>query len=91
VRVALGADPRAVTRLVVGGGMRLAAVGVAIGAVTAAATTRLLESMLYAVTPTDPVTFSLIALLVATIAILASYVPARRALRIDPTEALRAD
>jgi len=91
VRVALGADAAAVSRLVVGGGLRLAAIGVVIGAVAAAATTRVLDSMLYGVSRVDPLTFGAIVLLVAVIALFASYVPARRAVRIDPTEALRAD
>jgi putative ABC transport system permease protein len=91
VRVALGAEPRAVAGLVIGGGLRLAAVGVVLGTVAAAASTRVLRSMLYAVSPADPATFAVIALVVAAIALLASYVPARRASRIDPTEALRAD
>ncbi|MDQ3997962.1 MAG: FtsX-like permease family protein, partial [Gemmatimonadota bacterium] len=91
VRVALGADPRAVAGLVVGSGLRLAAGGVLLGAAAAAGSTRVLASMLYAVSPADPVTFAVIALVVAAIALLASYVPARRASRIDPTEALRAD
>jgi putative ABC transport system permease protein len=91
VRVALGAEPRAVAGLVVGGGLRLVAGGVLLGAVAAAASTRVLGSMLYAVSPSDPLTFAVIALVVAAIALLASYVPARRASRIDPTEALRAD
>jgi putative ABC transport system permease protein len=91
VRIALGAEPRAVTGLVIGGGLRLAVGGVVIGAAAAAATTRLLGSMLYGVGPADPFTFVAITVLVAVIALLASYVPARRALRINPTEALRAD
>jgi len=91
VRVALGADPQAVTTLVVGGGFRLAVAGVVIGSGAAVAATRVLESMLYGVSPADPLTLVGIALLVAAIALVASYVPARRALRIDPTEALRAD
>jgi hypothetical protein len=91
VRVALGAEPHRLVRQVVANGLRLALLGVAIGAVVAVATTRVLGSMLYAVSPGDPVTFAVIALLVVAIALLASYVPARRALRIDPTETLRAD
>jgi len=91
VRIALGATPGAVMRLALGGGLRLAALGVAVGAATAAATTRVLASMLYAVSPADPATFAAITALVASIALLASYVPARRALRVDPTETLRAD
>jgi predicted permease len=91
VRVALGAEPPAVIRLVVGLGLRLAAVGVVLGLAVALATTRVLHSMLYAVSPEDPVTLGATALVVIAIAVLASYVPARRALRIDPAEALRAD
>jgi putative ABC transport system permease protein len=91
VRIALGADAKAVTGLVDGGGIKLTVVGVAIGTVAAVAATRLLDSMLYGVQPSDPLTFSAIVVLVAAIAILASYGPARRALRIDATEALRAD
>ncbi|MEP6731069.1 MAG: ADOP family duplicated permease, partial [bacterium] len=91
VRVALGAEPKAVVRLVVGGGVRLAAVGVVIGVAIAAAATRVFESMLYGVSPADPLTFGVVALLVTATALVASYVPARRALRIDAAEALRAD
>jgi predicted permease len=91
VRVALGAEPSAVIRLVVGGGLRLVAVGVVIGAALAAAGTRVLESMLYDVSPTDPIAFGAVALLVGAVALVASYIPARRALRIDPAETLRAD
>ncbi|MEO5813697.1 MAG: ADOP family duplicated permease [Gemmatimonadaceae bacterium] len=91
VRVALGAEPSAVIRLVVGGGLRLAGAGVVIGVALAVAATRLVESMLYGVSPRDPVAFGAVALLVAAVAIVASFVPARRALRIDPAETLRAD
>ena len=91
VRVALGAEPRAVMARVMGSGLRLALLGVAVGSAAAAAATRLLGSMLYAVSPADPLTFVVIALLVTGIALLASYVPARRALRIDPAETLRAE
>ena len=91
IRVALGAAPRAVTSLVVNDALRLAAVGLVAGIAGAIAATRALESLLYGVTPTDPPTFVAIALLVGAIAIVASYLPARRALRIDPTQALRAE
>jgi putative ABC transport system permease protein len=91
IRVALGAEPAAVTSLVVGSGLRLAAAGIVLGVGGAIGSTRVLGSMLYAVTPADPPTFVGVGGLVVTIALLASYVPARRALRIDPTEALRAD
>jgi putative ABC transport system permease protein len=91
VRVALGADARSVQRLVVGGGRRLATLGVVVGLAAAAVSTRVLASLLYAVSPADPLSFGAIALLVVAIAFAASYVPARRALRIHPMEALRAD
>jgi predicted permease len=91
IRVALGAQRDAVVRLVVSGALALAAGGVVLGTLAAVASTRLLRGLLYAVSPSDPLTFTAIAFLVAAIAVLASYVPARRALRIDPVEALRAD
>jgi putative ABC transport system permease protein len=91
IRVALGASPSAVTGLVLGDGFRVIAGGVVVGLAAAAATSRLLGSMLYGISPADPPTYSAIAVLVAAVALFASYVPARRALRIDPLEALRAD
>ena len=91
VRVALGADARAITGLVVGDGLRLAAAGALIGGIGATVATRTLTTMLYGVTASDPLTFAAIVVLVVGIALLAAYVPARRASRIDPTEALRAD
>jgi putative ABC transport system permease protein len=90
VRVALGAEPSAVARLVVGNGLRLALAGVAIGAVASVGATRTLSGILFGVSATDPATFVTITIVVTAIALLASYVPARRALRIDPAEALRA-
>jgi putative ABC transport system permease protein len=91
VRVALGASPRAIGKLVLGSGLTLALCGVVLGTLGAAATTRLLAGLLYGVRPVDPLTFAAIAALVAAIAVVACYMPARRALRISPTEALRAD
>jgi predicted permease len=91
VRVALGADARSVRRLVVGGGLRLTTLGIVIGIAAATASTRVLASLLYGVSPADPVSFTAIVVLVMTIALAASYIPARRATRIDPMEALRAD
>jgi putative ABC transport system permease protein len=91
VRVALGADGRNVHRLVVGEGLRLTSVGIAAGLLGAMAGTRLLAGLLYGVSPADPASFATIALLVAVIAFVASYVPARRAMRIDPVVALRVD
>jgi ABC-type antimicrobial peptide transport system permease subunit len=77
--------------LVLGGGFRLATAGIVIGAASAVAATRALTSMLYGVTSSDPLTFGAIAIVVAAVALLASFLPARRASMIDPMEALRAD
>jgi putative ABC transport system permease protein len=91
VRVALGAEPAAVTWLVVADGLRLAVAGVGLGAVAAIGAGRILSGMLFGVSPADAATLLAITVLVTVIALFASYVPARRALRIDPSEALRAD
>jgi putative ABC transport system permease protein len=91
IRVALGAEPSAIVGLVARSGLTLAIAGALIGVVVAAGATRTLTSMLYGVRPGDPVTFVSMALLVGVVAVLASFVPARRALRIDPIEALRAE
>jgi ABC-type antimicrobial peptide transport system permease subunit len=91
IRMALGADRVAVLRLVLGDGMKLASVGVAIGVVCSLALTRLMAKMLYGVSPSDPVTFLTIAVLLLLIAMAACYVPARRAMRVDPAIALRYD
>jgi putative ABC transport system permease protein len=89
IRMALGARPRDVGSLLVNRGAKLAAIGLAIGLIGALALTRLLSSLLFGVKPTDPLTFTVIALLLATVAMLACYVPARRAMRVDPMVALR--
>jgi putative ABC transport system permease protein len=91
IRMALGAQPGDVRRLVVNHGAKLTAIGVAIGLAGALALTRVLSSMLFGVKPTDPLTFSGVALLLAGVAALACYVPARRAMRVDPMVALRYD
>ena len=91
VRVALGAERRDVLRLIVGQGIRLAAWGIAGGIAGAGAITWVIQSILYNVTPTDPVSFGGVAVFLAIIAGLASYVPARRALAVDPIVALRND
>ena len=89
LRMALGADSRMVMRTVIARGLRLALIGLGIGVATALALTRLMASLLYGVSATDPLTFITVSLLLAAVATLASYVPARRAIRIDPLRALR--
>jgi ABC-type antimicrobial peptide transport system permease subunit len=91
VRMALGADPGSVLRLVVGQGMAVALVGAGVGLVLAFLLTRLMAGLLYGVGPTDPATYAGVAGLLLAAALLASYLPARRAARIEPTKALRAE
>jgi ABC-type antimicrobial peptide transport system permease subunit len=89
VRMALGASQAGVLMLVIGQGSRLAIAGIAIGLVGASAVTRVLERMLFGITPLDTVTFAGAALLLGLVAILASLVPAYRAAHVDPMAALR--
>jgi putative ABC transport system permease protein len=89
VRVALGAAPARIFRLVVGQGMRLSLVGVAIGCVFAVFLTRLIKSMLVGTRPGDPLTYAAMAVLFLGIAAVASWIPARRAAGLDPNSALR--
>jgi ABC-type antimicrobial peptide transport system permease subunit len=91
VRLALGATPNQVGRLVLGQGLLLAAAGVALGLVGALAATRLLEGLLFAISATDPWVYGGLAALLLAIAALACSVPARRAMRVDPMTALRAE
>ena len=89
VRVALGAERRDVLRLILGHGMKLAALGIVLGIVGAAGATQFIKTVLYNVTPTDPVSFGGVAIFLTLVALLASYVPARRAMAVDPIVALR--
>ena len=91
VRVALGATPGSVLGLVIGKGMLLAGIGVAVGVGGAWLLTRSMQSVLYDIRPSDPVTFVQVVLVLLTAALVASWLPARRALKIDPVNSLRAD
>jgi putative ABC transport system permease protein len=91
VRVALGAQDADVLRLVMHRGMLLTGTGLAIGFVAALALGRVLAGLLYGITPTDPVTLLTVALFLAAVALVATYLPARRAARLDPMVALRAE
>jgi predicted permease len=89
IRMALGAQRGDVLRLVVGEGARMAVTGVVIGVGVSLALTRLLSSLLFGVSPTDPLTFAALAMLLSLVALAATYIPARRATRVDPMLALR--
>jgi putative ABC transport system permease protein len=89
LRMALGAQPRDVLRVIVGHGMRLVLVGLCIGVAAALVVTRWMSSVLFDVKPSDPLTFAAVAVLLTAVAFLASYIPARRAMRVDPMVALR--
>jgi putative ABC transport system permease protein len=91
IRVALGAGEREIVRSVLGRGMALTITGVALGLAGALGVTRLLASLLVGVRPTDPLTFTAIAMLLVLVALLACYVPARRATRVDAIVALRSE
>jgi putative ABC transport system permease protein len=89
VRMALGAQQREIMRLILKRGTRLALLGVGIGAVGAVLVTHLMASLLYGISPTDPLTFAGVAIVLVSVALLASWLPAQRAMRVDPMVALR--
>jgi len=89
IRMALGASQTQIVWDVLGFGMRLAGIGLAIGLAAALAGTRLLSSLLYGVRPTDAVTFTAVSFILLVVAVIASYLPAHRATRVDPVVALR--
>jgi putative ABC transport system permease protein len=91
VRIALGAARRDVLRLIVGHGLRLAGVGIVLGLIGAAGVTPAVRTVLYNVTPTDPLSFSVVAAFLVLVATTASYIPARRAMAVDPIVAIRND
>jgi ABC-type antimicrobial peptide transport system permease subunit len=89
IRLALGARPRAILSMILGEGLRLVAVGAVIGLVAAFAASRWVESQLFGVRSTDPLTFAAVCLLLLASAVIACVIPARRAMRVDPAVALR--
>jgi ABC-type antimicrobial peptide transport system permease subunit len=91
IRIALGAQAREVLRLVLGGVLRLLAAGVLIGVIGAFTLSRFLSAFLFGVSASDPATFAAVSFVLAVVALLASYLPAVRATRVDPLAALRAE
>jgi len=89
IRTALGASPPQVMGMVIGQGLKLALIGIAVGVLGALGATRPLATMLYQVTPNDPLTFIAVPIVFAVVAAAACCVPARRAMRVDPLVALR--
>ena len=91
IRLALGAQPGELRRMFVRHGLVLAGMGVAVGLVAATGLMRLMKSLLFGISPLDPVIYAAVPIVLVTAAVLASYLPARRAAVVDPVEALRAE
>jgi len=91
IRLALGARPRNILRIVLGQGLRLALTGAVVGVICAINLSHLMTNLLYGVRPTDPMTFAGVALLFLGVALVACYIPARRAMKVDPMVALRCE
>jgi len=91
IRMALGAKRRDIMKMILGQGTKLALFGVGIGLAAASLLTRVLTGLLYGVSPTDPLTFGAVAVMLFGVAVMACYLPARRAVRVDPMVALRSE
>jgi putative ABC transport system permease protein len=89
IRMAIGAQPRDVFRMILGQGMFLTIIGMVAGLLGAFALTRLMATMLFNVKPTDPLTFAAVAFLLIAVALIACYIPGRRATKVDPVDSLR--
>jgi ABC-type antimicrobial peptide transport system permease subunit len=89
IRMTLGAQPANVVRMVLGEGLRLILIGIALGLASALALARTLSHLLYGIAPTDPLTFVAVPIILAAVGLLACWIPARRAMRVDPMVALR--
>src|SRR5262249_50723374 len=89
IRMALGAESKDILRLIVWQGLLVLIIGIAAGIAGAIAISRIITSLLYGVGPTDPVTYAIVSIVLMIVAITASYIPARRAIKVDPMVALR--